>query len=307
MNNLQVETIKLEPAKVEFNHEQIERELEENLKKYEGLTFTEESTKELRATLAELRKGKKAVDEYRKKIKKELTEPVKKFENKCKDLNKRFDNVINPLKEQLDDFETKRREEKTTEIENLITQIITDYELTEQFAKELVVEDEMLAKSRSMKSIEDTLAFKASHLKTQQDKLETDKKLIDSNVRALNAEHGTEFIAEPYIRLLEFEEIDTVLEKMKNHVLAVVKRREEERKQKEIKEVEKETDNGELEYVPPFLNVDFEEDKQDDNNLMPDPFLIDKEVIYRIIGTDDDHKRIMKFLFDLDVAVSTDE
>ena len=91
MNQLQVKTIELEPAKVVFNHEEIKKDLDKSLKKYSGLTFTEDDATECRSTISELRKGKKAVDQYRIKTKKELTEPVAKFENKCKSLNKKFD------------------------------------------------------------------------------------------------------------------------------------------------------------------------------------------------------------------------
>lgn len=316
MNSLQVETIKLEPAKVEFNHEQIERELEENLKRYEGLTFTEESTKELRSTLAELRKGKNAVDSYRKEVKKELTQPVKDFEEKCKSLNKRFDSVIKPLKQQLDDFEEKRKQEKAEEIKEMITQIIADFKLSEKYANELVVENEMLAKSRSMKTIEDTLIFKAKHLKTEQESHEKDIKLVESNVQALNAEHGTDFNAQAYTSLLEFEDIDSVLGKLKNHVLSEVKKREEierkkqEESQKREEKQQKIEDVTTEEFEPIEEDVSFDESEEIpfSDGLMPDPFAEGEKIIsYSITASEDKHNEIKQFLSNLGVVVRTDE
>lgn len=314
MNNLQVETIKLEPAKIEFNHEQIEQELEENLKKYEGLTFTEESTKELRATLAELRKGKNAVDDYRKEIKKELTQPVKKFEDKCKDLNKRFDDVINPLKRQLDDFETKRKEEKAAEIKELITKIIEEFELIEPFSNDLIVEDDMLAKSRSMKSIEDTLTFKATHLKTQQDKLETDKKLVESSLKALNAEHGTDFNAGAYTSLLEFEDIDSVLEKMESHVMTEVKKRKEakEKRLEELKRHEELEEKQESADQPEQGQMFMPPIEETESEFMPDPFVGTVENDYKVINysiaaSKYEHDHILDFLNQLGVTVTIND
>lgn len=317
MNNLQVETIKLEPAKIEFNHEQIEQELEENLKKYEGLTFTEDSTTELRKVIAELNKGKNAVDRYRIDTKNELNQPILEFEEKCKTLNKKFDDVVVPLKEQLDDFVKREREAKRKDIEQIIERVVNEYELDKTHASELVVENDMLAKSRSMKSIEDTLTFQAIHLKTKQDKLEGDKKLIDSNVRAVNAEHGTEFSAEPYIRLLEFEEVDTVLETIKDHVLSEVKKREEEEERRRQEELEKEKG------IHPVIEETFEEsfDKEPqgdfatpatemDSGLMPDPFVENEPnetITYEVSATKEEHDKIKRFLFNLDVAVKIND
>lgn len=316
MNSLQVETLKIEKPKIEFNHKQIEQELEENLKKYEGLVFTEETTTELRAILAELRKGKNAVDGYRKEIKKDLSKPIKEFEDKCKDLNKRFDGVIIPLKKQLDEFEERRKEEKRAEIEKLITNIVSDYELDDKHASKLVVEDDMLAKSRSVKSIEDTLTFKATHLKTEQESSEKDFKLVESNVKALNAEHGTDFNTQAYTSLLEFEDVGSVLEKMRNHILAEVKKREEEerRKQEEAQRQEelKESKQKDFDPLASFIQEDvtFEEPEEIpfSDDLMPDPFADEESTVnYRIIASEEKHNKIKRFLSELGVVVRTDE
>lgn len=328
MNSLQVQTLKLEPAKIEFNYEDIEKDLENKLKHYEGLVFTEENTKELRATLAELRKGKTAVDNYRKEIKKELTQPVTEFENKCKSLNKHFDEVINPLKKQLDEYEEKRKEDKRFEINKLIEEITKEYELDYEFACKLTVENDMLAKSRSMKSIEDTLTFKATHLKTEQESREKDVKLVESNVKALNAEHGTDFNTQAYTSLLEFEDVDSVLEKMKNHILAEVKKREEEekrkleelKKQEEEKEKEEKLNNfkreQELEQHADYdMNKNFEDVSFDEpeeipfsDDFMPDPFADEeRKVSYIVTANDQQHDKLVEVLFNLGVEWSTNE
>src|SRR5690625_2400356 len=97
--DLAVKTEVFEPAKIEFNYEEIENTLTENLKKYQGLTFTEKEAAECKKVIADLRKGKRLVDQYRIKTKRQLTEPIKAFEEQCKALNEKFDNVINPLLE----------------------------------------------------------------------------------------------------------------------------------------------------------------------------------------------------------------
>jgi len=333
MNELQVKTIEFEPAKVKFNKEDIESHLDESLKKYQGLVFTEDNTSQLRSTLAELRKGKKAIDEYRKQTKKQLNDPVKQFEDDCKALNTKFDDVINPLAKQLDDFETERKAKKQAEIETLINRVIDDYELDSKFASELVVEDEYLAKSRSMKEIEGTLTFKADHLKAKQDKLETDKKLIESEVKAVNAENGLSFNAEPYIRSLEFQDANSVLEQIKNDAAGLIKKREEERiaeeqrKQEEIERIQQEQSETESQAKEddmkragiPF-KLDFENTyddglvpfEPDEDELMPDPFTDvepgKKTVTYTVTASEEEHIEISEFILNAkDAKVIIDE
>src|SRR5699024_306627 len=133
MTELEIKTLELEPAKIEFNKQQIEDELRETLKKYEGLVFTEENTAEIRNVIAELRKGKTAADNFRKAKKKEAIAPVTEFENDVKAIVKMFDDVINPINDQLKEFEERRRNEKRQEIEKIIDETVESLGLESKF------------------------------------------------------------------------------------------------------------------------------------------------------------------------------
>ena len=102
MDNLQIITHSFTPAKVDFNYNEIAARLDVVLDKYKGLVFTEETVADCKKTIAELRKGQKSLDDFRKETKKKLTLSVTEFENDCKVLYKKFDEVIDPLKEQAD-------------------------------------------------------------------------------------------------------------------------------------------------------------------------------------------------------------
>lgn len=241
MNELQVKTIELEPAKVVFNYEEIEKDLEQNLQKYSGLTFTEDDATECRSTIAELRKGKKAVDQYRLKIKKELSVPVTEFENKCKALNKKFDEVISPLVEQSDAFEERRRNEKREQVEEIAAQIIEEFDLDEKHAVEMVIPDNYLTKSKSIKSIKEELETTAQHLKTKQEKEVADKELIKSTIEFINNRYGVNLSDSAYIRLLDFKDVKEI----KTQILddgqseADKKIQQEKRKQEQLEREEK--------------------------------------------------------------------
>ena len=80
MNKLQLKVLENRPAEVHFNFDEISNYLDSTLEKYTGITITEETIKDGKKIIADLRKGKKSLDEFKKKTKKELTAPVKAFE-----------------------------------------------------------------------------------------------------------------------------------------------------------------------------------------------------------------------------------
>lgn len=261
MNELQVKTIEMKPAVIEFNHENIEKELQESLKKYDGLTFTSDASTELRSTLAELRKGKKAVDEYRKKIKRELNQPVLEFEEKCKSLNKYFDEVINPLDEQLKTFVEQERAEKLEKLEIARDEYIEKHELNEEFAEQVEIKDRFLTKSVSLKSASESIEFQVKNLKEEQNRLENDKKVLTQSVEMANERNDLGFSADAYIRLLEFDDLATVHAQLNKDVDKEFKRRaEKERQEKEraeqehIKQQKKEKFDGAMKKVEEVVN-----------------------------------------------------
>ncbi|MEC5422369.1 DUF1351 domain-containing protein [Virgibacillus sp. C22-A2] len=235
---LQVKTLKFEPAKVEFNYKELEAILEENLKKYNGLTFTEDDVAECKKTIAELRKGKKAVDSYRLDTKKKLTKSVTDFENQCKQLNKKFDEVLTPLVEQSDQFEEKRKDEKRVEIQAVIDQLVEDEELNEKYAAELVIEDSYLNKGKAMKAINEELSLKAQSLGFKQAKYLADEENIVNTVKLANAEYKINLTESAYVRLLEFKEVGDIKRQiLDDSHTEVEKQLEKQKKEVEVKEV----------------------------------------------------------------------
>lgn len=207
MNELQVKTIELTPAVVEFNFDELSSVLDEQLKKYEGLEFTEKDVKECKKTIAELNKGKKSLNDYRLKTKKELSIEITDFEAKCKNLSSKFDEVIKPLKDQSDQFEENRKNEKREKIKTIVDELLEKKGLNDKYAAELVIEDSYLTKSKTIKSIKEELTTKAEHLGIKQDKEEGDKEVIKDHLQLINKMCSTSLPKEPYIRLLEFKDV----------------------------------------------------------------------------------------------------
>lgn len=249
MNELQVETLKLSPAVIEFNHKDIEKELQENLAKYEGLTFTSDATSEIRSTLAELRKGKKAVDDYRKAVKKELNEPVKEFESKCKELDRYFEDVITPLDSQLKTFVERERAEKLAKLEDAKKEYISIHGLNDEYVERIEIEDRFLTKSVSLKVASESIEFQVKNLKMEQDKLESDKEVITTTIKLVNAENDMSFSIDAYLRLLEFDSVDYIKKQIENDVKKEVSRREEQAKAEQERKEKEEKERAERERI----------------------------------------------------------
>ena len=210
--------IETTPAVVKFNYEEMEANLDAVLVKYQGLTFTDSDAAECKKTIAELRKGQKALSEFRLKTKKELTESVTDFEKQCKKLHDKFETVISPLTIQNDQFELDRRELKRVEIQNVIDSLIADHLLSDKYAAKLVILEEYFNKGKAIKAIAKELAALADTLSVQEDKEAQDIDLIKTKVQLANAEYQlfeNALLPEPYLRLLEYNksvaEIDLLI------------------------------------------------------------------------------------------------
>ncbi|AWB31553.1 DUF1351 domain-containing protein [Clostridium botulinum] len=209
MNKLQIQVLENKPAEVHFNFDEISNYLDSTLNKYQGIVVTEDTVKDGKKIIAELRKGQKSLDEFRKKIKKEVSEPIKAFENQCKELGKKFDEVIDPIVKQAEEFEEKRKEEKKVEVQKIIDEVCELKGL-----KSLPMEESHLNKSTSLKSIKTELTKVADNILLEQANHKKNISLIEGRIDLANAKYGVTMVKEPYVSMLEHEDIDTILNKI---------------------------------------------------------------------------------------------
>ena len=235
---LAVKTTKFEPAVIEFNYEEIEITLAENLRKYEGLTFTDKEAKECNAVVADLKKGKRLVDQYRIKTKKQLNEPVKAFEEQCKTLNEKFDSVLDPLLEQSKEFDDKQREEKLIRVKQIRETVIEDLQMEEELAKELVLDDRFSNKSTTLKSIEEDLHEQANQLIVAAQNEQQNIDLIKAHVEIVNLKNEVNLLDSSYLNLAAHQTIEEIRETIDKDAQVSIERKQQEteRREKEIEE-----------------------------------------------------------------------
>ncbi len=104
---------------IEFNKEQMLKEVNSNLKKYRGLVFTEESQLgEAKSIRANLNKVVKTIDDERKRIEKEISAPIDLFKDDIKEIINLIKEVNEGIDEQVKAFEVTKRLEKFELIKN---------------------------------------------------------------------------------------------------------------------------------------------------------------------------------------------
>ena len=102
------------------------RYLSEQLEIYRGMVFTEDSKKEAKSTIADLRKQKSAFSDRVKEVKKEYMKPFEEFQAKANELIALYDEPILFINDQVSEFERKRIEEKKERIEKIYDEFMGD-------------------------------------------------------------------------------------------------------------------------------------------------------------------------------------
>lgn len=240
-------TEKMEVGIVDFNYEEIKKQLADHAEKYTRLVVTEENIKEMTDVKNDLGKLETAIDTYRKANKKEMERPIKEFEGKCKELLSILKEVSDPIREQLEYYENVRKEEKEKEVQALINEVAKKYELEKEFANQLVIIPKYLNKTQKEKDTVEDLELRAKVLKEQQEQkkqLEEMKKqkldLIQKTIEEVNREFETD------LKISEFNFlIDKVLDEIPKTIRARANYIYQERKAEEQKKLKEEIEKAE--------------------------------------------------------------
>lgn len=141
---------------INTNFEEIERQLSEEMKQYEGIVFTENSKVDAKKKVAELRKLKKSIDDSRKEVKARWLEPYNKFEARVKQMVVLVDKPIDYINGQVEAFEEKRINERREEIQKIYTDEIGD--MADFLPLYKIHDEKWLNASTSIKSIQKDMA-----------------------------------------------------------------------------------------------------------------------------------------------------
>lgn len=114
-------------GEITTNFEEIETNLKAIAADYKGIIVTEDTLKQCKKDVSELRKIIKDIEDSRKAIKKQWNVPYIQFEEKCKQLESVIEEPIEEINNQVAVFEQKRIDEKKEHLASLYTDNIEDF------------------------------------------------------------------------------------------------------------------------------------------------------------------------------------
>lgn len=174
MNELAETTIGVEMKTPEIkitNKEKLDALVDAVVKKYSGIVVTEDTLKECKKTLTELRKLSKELNAKRLEKQRQYETPVKEFKAQIDAYINQINNVISDIKQGTDEFEEKRKAEKQTTIQNLIDEMAGNYGVD---PATIEIDKKWLNKTTTMKKIAEEIANKMK----EKQRLDDDWKII---------------------------------------------------------------------------------------------------------------------------------
>ena len=174
MNELAETTISVEMETPEIkitNKEKLDALVDAVVKKYSGIVVTEDTLKECKKTLTELRKLSKELNDKRLEKQRQYETPVKEFKAQIDAYINQINDVISDIKQGTDEFEEKRKAEKQEAIQNLINEMAGNYGVDPETIE---IDKKWLNKSTTMKKITEDIANKMK----EKQRLDDDWKII---------------------------------------------------------------------------------------------------------------------------------
>ena len=152
---------------IEWNHEEIKKEVSEKIEHYKNLVYTDEQIKDAKSDRATLNKFVKALEDKRKEIKKQCLAPYEDFEKKMKEIVAIVNEPIGLIDTQLKEYEEKRKREKATKVD----EILKEAEKSLPDDMHIPFDSKWLNSSVSMKSIKEAIDGKIEQVKNDLDTL----------------------------------------------------------------------------------------------------------------------------------------
>ena len=285
MNELNY-VVESEVGIVEFNNEEIKKELAVQMQVYKELEVTEDKKQEIKKDIATLRKVKTAIEDRRKQVKKEQMAPYEAFEKKVKELTALIDEPIQILDSKVKVFDEKVLAEKKQLILELFAEATKDCDIAEYVSYERIYRTDWEKVSYSKKAI---LADMSESITSIRSSIETIKSFqSDCEEKAVQMFIRNGYDIAPVVTYIND------YERQKKEILA---RKEEERR------LEEERKAQEQEVVEPIVE-DIVEPEQVVEEPQPVDNLEDEKVTatYLITGTEIDFFQMEAFLNGLGVT-----
>ena len=258
---------------IEWNHEEIKKEVAEKVAHYKTLVYTDDQIKDAKADRATLNKFVKALDTKRKEIKKQCLEPYEKFEAEMKEVINLVNEPIGLIDSQIKGYEEELKAKKLEDVKSAFAEV----GFQEFVTFDQVFDSKWLNKSVSMSSIKD--------------QMEEKKMQVGKEVMTINALPSFSFEA-----LAVYKETLDI-----SKAITEGQRLEAIQKQKEahIAEMKAKAEAATLLAEAKSHEEQKEEPKQEDNVNAEPPKKRRKRVVLEIVANEDNFEAINQFYKEL--------
>ena len=103
-----------------WNFEELNQQLDSQLEKYRGMTFTDDQMPEAKKTRAALNKVAKEINDRKLAVKREFCAPYEQFEDQAKILIGKIKQVSGEIDQQVKDYEESKKQKKATADRGLV-------------------------------------------------------------------------------------------------------------------------------------------------------------------------------------------
>lgn len=275
---------------IEFNYEELKKELSDKLVKYKGTIYDDSAIALAKKDRAALNNLKKAIDDKRKEIKNECLKPYNDFEMKVKDILGMIDKPVLEIDTQIKNYEERIKAEKKSEIETYFNENIGDLSKILKFSN--IFNEKWLNATASMKSIK-------AEIDENIQRVNSDLEVIKS----LNSEFDTELNNE-YLCTFDLSSVlrkKTMLEERKKALAELEEKKKQQEAEREAarqllaEQQAREQEQAQIEAeVNQTINKPFEyaeSVKIEDTPLKEKVFMLD----FRIWGTQRQIDMLKKF------------
>ena len=199
------EIINKQMPEIEFKgYDDIKKQLEEDVAKYQNYIVTEDTLDLDTKLRAELNKKAKAIDDKRKDVESLISEPIKEFKNKCDVLKNLYVEVSKNIDIQIKAFENKRKEEKKEEIDKLFNKISSEMGLKDKYKNQIEFDERYLNKTYSIDNVKEDLINKIHLLLEKQIEEEKNIEAIKKQVDIVNQNTKVKLDANDFIKELNY-------------------------------------------------------------------------------------------------------
>ena len=172
----------LVPAMISFNNEELKKEVQARLKKYNGLVYDDNEIGKAKADRALLNNFSNALNDARIKVRRQYEEPYLKFKNEVDEVISLVNDCVGKIGVQIKTYEETRKLEKLEEIKEYFFSKIG--ELSSVISYEKINEDKWLNIGSTMKSIQNDIDKKIEKIGKEITTIDTLKSPDEQTIKA---------------------------------------------------------------------------------------------------------------------------